>query len=62
MGESRTQCMALENLSQIPHFRVSHLHTSSNETTLGSKSGENFAVTLRIVRYGEDGTEKKMHK
>lgn len=35
MGESRTRCIALENLSQTPHFRVSHLHLSSNKTTWG---------------------------
>lgn len=59
MGESRTQCIALENLSQTPNFRVSHLHLSSNKTTLGSKSVEDFAVTQGMVRHGEDGIEKK---
>lgn len=57
-GESRTQCIALENLSQTSNFRVSHLHLSSNKTTLGSKSVEDFVVTLGMVRHGEDGIEK----
>lgn len=57
-GESRTECIALENLSQTPNFRVSHLHLSSNKTPSGSKSVEDFAVTLRMVRHGEDGIEK----
>lgn len=58
MGESRTWCIALENLSQTPNFRVSHLHLSSNKTTPGSKSAEEFVVTLRKMRNGEDGIEK----
>lgn len=58
-GESRTQCVALENLSQTPNFRVSHLHLSSNKTTLRSKTVEDFAITQRMVRHGEDGIEKK---
>lgn len=58
MGESRIWCIALENLSQTPNFRVSHLHLSSNKITLGSNSAEEFVVTLRRVRNGEHGIEK----
>lgn len=57
ISESRTQCIALEDLSQT-HFRMSHLHLSSNKTTLGSKSAEDFAVTLRKVRNGWNIIEK----
>lgn len=38
---------------------MSHLDLSLNKTTLGSKSAKDFAVTLRRVRNGEDGIEKK---
>lgn len=56
MSESRTHCIALENLT---HFKMSHLDLPLNKTTLGSKSAKDFAVTLRRVRNGEDGIEKK---
>lgn len=58
MGEARTWCITLQNLSQTPNFRVSHLHLSSNKTTLGSNFAEDFAITLRRVKHGEDGIEK----